>query len=445
MSSQAESSDQIPTAEAPAGDAGAGLLRRSTALVTGSRSQQVIGTLGAQIGIFAIMTLQSILLARILGPEARGEYATAIFYSQTLLYVGLMGTLFSIARRAGQQSQSGPMLANAALRTGLTTGTVTMIVAMVLGAIALPEGKRYLAPLAVGCACLLPCDQMRLTLLAVDHGSAAFQRYNVNRILSAAIFPVGLLVLWALGLDSVSLVVGLAVGAPIVGLLLLLQAHTEVRPFQPASPPVRQLIKEGRPYAYAVLAGDLLGRLDILLVLWLLSFTAQGCYAVAVPAASLLLLVPNGLALFAFNAGAREQHSRPIGKLAIAGAGMLALQVLSAGILALILRPLILSVFGESFDLAVPLALALLPKYAIDGFALFAESYLRGRGKPIVGVWSRLLGAVVMVGFIWLFFDRWQELSIPLGASAGQAASSLLILWAVFSDSRSNIAVRTED
>ena len=40
-------------------------------------------------------------------------------------------------------------------------------------------------------------------------------------------------------------------------------------------------------------------------MLWLAVISVQGCYAVAVPAAALLLVAPNALALFAFNAGAR--------------------------------------------------------------------------------------------------------------------------------------------
>lgn len=416
------------------------------ARLSGLRSQlAVVHTVAAQLAIFGIMTVQSIVLARLLGPEGRGEYATAIVYSQTLLYVGLLGTLFSIARRAGRDVESRPELANAALRTGLTTGTMTMAVAMVLGAVALPAEKKYLAPLAFGCAALLPWEQMRLTLLAVDHGSAAFSRYNANRLLSTAVFPLGLLVLWSLGLHAVTLVVVLAVATPMIGLAFLLHSHKEVRPFRPSAPPVKCLIKEGLPYAYAVLAGDLLGRLDILLVLWLLSFTVQGCYAVAVPAASLLLVVPNGLALFAFNAGARDGGSRSIRKLVLAGTGVFGLQAFSACILALILRPLILCVFGESFHGAVPLALALLPKFGIDGFALVAEGYLRGRGKPIVGVWSRILGAIVVAAFVLLFFERWQALSIPLAASAGQAVSASVIVWAVIAEIRRNATIRLEE
>ena len=45
-------------------------------------------------------------------------------------------------------------------------------------------------------------------------------------------------------------------------------------------------------------------------MLWLAVISVQGCYAVAVPAAALLLVTPNALALFAFNAGAR--HDRPV-------------------------------------------------------------------------------------------------------------------------------------
>ncbi len=76
---------------------------------------------------------------------------------------------------------------------------------------------------------------------------------------------------------------------------------------------------------------------------------------------------------------------------------MLAIQLVAlAGFLAF-LEPLIVLVFGERFRGAVPYARILLPAHAISGLSCVAGGYLRGQRKPLVEVWSRVVGTAVMV------------------------------------------------
>ena len=63
-----------------------------------------------------------------------------------------------------------------------------------------------------------------------------------------------------------------------------------------------------------------------------------------------------------------------------------------------------------------------------------AESYLQGRNRALLGVYSRLAGAAVLLGFVFLFFGRWAEMSIPLGLVAGTAVSTTILAVAVVVD-----------
>ena len=71
-------------------------------------------TVAAQLGIFGLQAIHSVILARILGPQGRGEYSTVVMFSQTLLYAGMLGGTFAIARRAGRTQGNATPLANAA-------------------------------------------------------------------------------------------------------------------------------------------------------------------------------------------------------------------------------------------------------------------------------------------------------------------------------------------
>ena len=155
------------------------------------------------------------------------------------------------------------------------------------------------------------------------------------------------------------------------------------------APPPKTLLREGGPYVVSVASADLFGRLDAMLFLWLGSFTIQGYYAAAVASASLLVIAPNALAIFTFNLGARAEAKYGLKHFIWAGSGLCALQIAAAALLALVLHPLITLVYGVAFAGAVPLALALVPAQAVNGFAGVVDGYLRGRGKIAIAAWSR--------------------------------------------------------
>lgn len=391
----------------------------------------VIGTVGTFFGTFLIFTIQGVLMARLLGPEKRGEYGTAVLFTQSLLYIGLFGTHFSIAGRAARDAHGLADLRRASIKLGLITGAATFLVVTILALTALPASKAFLAPLCIACALGLPFDHIRLSLMAVDHGSGAFPKYNKNLLFNAAMLPLGLAVLWIAGVSSLQMVVAITVLAPVAALIY--RAVTDGRGSigPEAEPSPRTLLVEGVPYAFAQTASNLFDRLDALLMLWLVSFTVQGYYTAAVSAAGLMIVAPNALALFTFRAGAQPDRHVTSREAWTSAVGMLAIQAATLAVFFAIISPLIVLVFGESFRGAIPFAKLLLIAQAINGFGHVAGGYLRGLRKPIVEVWSRVIGAAVMIVMAFALRESWQDLSVPLAAICAHAASALLITWAV--------------
>ncbi|HXT57451.1 MAG TPA: oligosaccharide flippase family protein [Pirellulales bacterium] len=406
----------------------------AAALSVARNRADVVQTIGTSLTVFLMTAVQGVLLAQLLGPEARGEYSAVTFYTQTLTYIGLLGALLAIARRAARGADDYQQLARSALRLGAGAGLATIAVVAVLLFVGLPAEKRFLAPLGLACAMLLPCEQMRLALLAVDQGRGEYRRFNALRLMAALVFPCSLAVLWIAGGASLPRIVGLTIASSLVSLAITLCSEPRFAWRGPASPPPTKLVREGLPYAAALAVSDLFNRLDMLLILWLAELTVQGYYAAAVPAANLLIVAPNALSIFSFNAGAKKECS--LSAMCRAAAGVAALQAVSAIGFALMLKPLMMLVYGARFEGAVPLALALLPAYAINGCSQVAEGYLRGRGKPSAGVWARVAGGLAMAATVFALFSQWREMSVPIGASVGQAVAGLWILWALVAEAR---------
>ena len=208
--------EQIVVTPRPARAAGLARLLAEVA-----RHATVLSTVGTSFAVLLLQTVQALVLARMLGPAGRGEYASAILYTTLLTYIGLAGTHLAVARRAARHRGSLVELQRTSLRTGLLTGTLTLAVVAALGWTALPAAKSFLAPLCVACALAVPFEHVRLGLMAIDQGSGRFARYNACLLWNACVFPLLLVVLWATGRGSVTTAALATIATPLAGLAFL--------------------------------------------------------------------------------------------------------------------------------------------------------------------------------------------------------------------------------
>jgi O-antigen/teichoic acid export membrane protein len=410
----------------------AGLLRLS-----GLVGSSVMTTVATGFAVFGITAVQGVILARLLGPEERGEFGTAVFFTYALSSMGLLGTQFAVARRSAMAPDGRAGLRRSVLKLGFLTGVMTLGVVSLLAVLLLPDDKQFLAPLCAMCALAQPLEHVRLLLLAVDQGAGAFRRFNIVTLATSAVLPVALLMAWCVGVMSVFTAAILVLFAPAVGLLVwawLSDYHADWHTGPPTSP--RVLLREGAPYWVSAAVCDLYSRLDQFLFLSLASLVAQGYYSAAVPAAGMLLVGADALALFSFNAGSREQVRRSRTELFRSGLLVVAFQITIAAAYAIAIGPLIVLFYGREFAPAIPYALALIPGQALHGFARVAEGHLRGRGVVRVGVWARVFGAVFMVAMVALLYDRFGVLSIPLATSSANGLVAFVLGWYALTDAR---------
>lgn len=386
---------------------------------------QFLYTVGVAFAIVALQMAQGILLARLLGPEGRGQYATAVLYVQMLLYIGLFGGLEVICRYAADDQVDKTRLRRAALWLGLATGVVTTLICMALSFLALPGEKRFLMPMALLCSLSIVGQHVMLIMTAVDRGSGNFGAYNARRVIAAAAFPALLLIaalltqvdlLLACALFVVASIISMA--ACVVGLKQPLRGGTYS--------PVKSLVHESRPYAFSMFVTDLFERFDLLLVLWLVPLIEQGYYASMVPVVYPLTVIPNTLGLFLFNAGASRESrltTKDVHRILASSIGVQSLMTIAFMV---VIGPVVVFLYTEAFAPAVVFALWLAPVSAIKGILQGLDSYLKGRGRPLAPMRARIVSAIVMVVVTWLLFDRYGAVAIAMSALAGQV---LCLVW----------------
>lgn len=392
-------------------------------------------SLGASLGTFGFFAVQGILLARLLGPEARGAFATAIMYPQALLYLGLLGAPELIAGYAAKV-ESTLALRRTAARYGLVAGLLSLLVCLVLDWLTIPTHLRYVLPLAWLCALALPFQQVRLAVQAVDHGQRQLRRYNWIRLLAAASFPVSLAVGFVWGARDLTSTCILFVVSQ-AGTLGLIQLGMSGSWFGPGEVPVRRALSDAKGLMMAWAATELLERVDLILMVLLIGTESTlGFYASAIPIAAVMIIIPNTAGLYAFNK-ATEQNNRLTWREArnFLGLGMV-VQTVTGIVLALLLPKLILILYGEDFMPTVPFAWLLIPAGALRGLLQACDSYLRGRRKPMVGVKARGLSLPILVISSLLLLPVAGAYAIPISLTLAQSLCFVVSAFAIMADTR---------
>ena len=425
-----------------------------------------LGTFGTTLLLFAVFLVQGVIVANVLGPQARGEFGTVLFFPRDLLlYTGLLGGVELITALAANRSAALPKLRAAAIRLAFATGSITAAISFVASAVFLfAVNGLYLLPY-VGLVCLfLPLEHAQLIVSGVDRGTNQFVRYNLNRLLFAIVFPIAVLVVFGLGVNhwvpncDLAWVCSLFVVSRMIGLwptlrnlkadfsttaileLPVKSANEAPCPADFASLRVRRMLKNGRGYAWSMFATEFFERLDILLIIAIATMEQSGQYFVAIPAAALVTIVPNSLGVFSFNAGANANFRVSSStSLAILFA-VLAIQAVTAWLLYLVLPILIPLFFGDRFEPAIAFAIWLLPASALKGFLQFADGFLKGRGQAYVGVVARVLSIGVMLVSFAILYGGWNLYAVPAAAAIGQLCSAIIISIAVV-----RFADRTDD
>jgi len=398
-----------------------------------TRFGSFLQTVGVAFAIVSVQMVQGILLARLLGPEGRGQYATAILYSQLFLYVGLFGGLEVVCRYAAEGKTDATKLRRAAMWLGITTGGFTTILVIVSNLVGLPGEKQFLIPLGCLCALSVIGQHVVLIMTAVDRGTGDYTAYNVRRFIAASAFPALLLVAVLVTEVTLSLacslfVVGsvVSIAASVIGLPQPVRGESE--------PPVKRLLTESRPYALSSFATDLFERLELMLLMWFVPLVHQGFYAAMVPVVYPLTVIPNTLGIFLFNVGADDQKSLTTQDVHRILGGLIAIQTVSMIAFMLMVGPLVRLVYGEEFAPAVVYALWLAPVSAIRGVLQGLDSYVKGRGRPLASIRCRIVATVVMLAMVWWYLPTEGAIAIAKAALVGQFVCLVWLSAIVYAD-----------
>jgi len=400
---------------------------------TSSRRTAALTT-GTQLGLSLVGAATGIALARLLGPESRGELAAIQLWGSFLAWFAALGVqdavVYVIARR---RDEAGMYLASAIALTTLTS-VLFMAVGWLLLPVVLGDHNRSTLDLARLFLLTIPLYVIGLMAVNALRGLALFQHWNLIRCLA----PIGWLVVIVVArvTDNVTvsfLTIGYIIDVTVLLVVALVLARVTLDgPFRMDRARWPELLRFGLPGVLSSVPQLLNLRVDQLFLLRFVSREQLGLYVAAVAWASVTapVLAALGSILFPRLAGEADDVRRA--ELLARGIRYALVLCLVLGTVVLVATPLGMRVlFGTDFVAGVPAGAVLVVAGCVLALNGVIEEGLRGLGRPKEVLYAECGGLVVtavLLGVLMPTFGIVGAAVASLGGYSGTAAMLLVRL-----------------
>jgi len=379
----------------------------------------VFGTFGTNLVIQACTIVQGILLARLLGPVGRGEFAAVILWPNVFAAIGLFGVGTALGRRAGTEPDRDA-LTRAGLVLGLGLAFCTCLFCYLMMPLLLKGQDVNLVRMSKWFVPFIFFNQMTLVFVFIDQGCGDFKRYNWTRVLLYPIYLALVIGLWALGSSRVFPFVLALMAANAAVLALRVAKLFCDGPLLGRMCRLKPIAKDAFRFGLADLVSPLYQQIDKALLLVLLGVRDLGFYTVALAASGVAGSLASALSCVVFGISAQATGPEAYARISkvfrcSAWAWLMIGTALAFGMPFLL--PLI---FGKQFAPAIWPAIVLIPAGVFAGQASILEQSLRAQGRAFVGLEARILGLVAMVPIAWIASKFWGMLGVPLAYDLAQ-------------------------
>lgn len=379
-----------------------------------------IGTSISSLVVIMLTFVSGVLIARVLGPEARGEYGAALVFGQTVTSLVLLsyfdGALILLSRSSSDKAAMLPSMILAALGLSVFGLVIALAILPWIGPDMTELGASGLIILTFG---LILTQAFTDLFSTADRSSMDFRMFNLYRVMTPALFALAVMLFWLVqhGELSVALVLGLFVVTKLPGLLIWLwrDRRNILGPVAPVF--ATEAGKIGLRLHLSFSAAALATQLDRLLVIGIWSKAMLGQYFVALSAVGAGYSVVNSALCtivmpYLANAQADQRH-----ELIAQMIRMSLLFALAAVSLGWILLPwLVPLLYGAEFGEATGMSLGLLIALAPMPLRAIVMEAIRSLGIARPSLEMSLVNSAVMVaGYFLTGYETAEELIWTVG------------------------------
>lgn len=381
-------------------------------------------TFGTRLLAMALSFAAGVIAARALGPHGRAVLAVMVAVPGIFSIFGVLGLDNANARFAGRSHSAYRQLVRLSVLYSLLAGSLLAVLWLLAGRL-WPAVLLGLTPrLALLAAALCPIALLTTLLGTAEIGRGRVMAYNLATAIPTAAYLAGIIALLVTGhLTVASCFVAAAAGQSLSAIALLLLSAARVHP-DGAKIAVRQYGSYALRAYLPNLAHYGMLRMDVPIIQLLAGSTAVALYAVALPVAEGLLLLPAAVALVIFprvTSGAvdRTAADRISRAVLAATAGLAAVVALAAPAA----MPLI---YGAPYAGSVAVIWCMLPGLVMFSSGRTLQAYLAATDLLRPVIIATAVGVVINLALLLALTPRFGA------AGAGVADSAGYVGFAVF-------------
>jgi O-antigen/teichoic acid export membrane protein len=396
-----------------------------------SMSRDTVTTMASRAAVLVLTTLKSIILARYLLPEGRGQFAALLLIPQFMAILAPLGLQWSSVYYLRIKKHTQTAILQNGLGLAISGGMIAFVIALGLEFWLYDRLLEGISLSAILIATLLiPIGTLDRFFRGVFRGTDRIIAVNIMNASRPAIIMVGILAgvfLFQAGLPGLAL--AFLAGEIIVFLFAGRRIYREIAPRPRLEMPVvKPLLSYGsRIYVFTILL-YVNYRLGLGLVRYYLDYREVGYFVTSITMAELLWSVPATLAfvLFPRIAGAskekQDELTTAVSRITVAAVGTACLAA------AALVHPAILILYGRDFLPATWPMIALLPGIFTMSVQQVLGADVSARGRPGRITIAAAAGVVVNILLNLWWIPIWGATGAALASSVAYTLITVIVL-----------------
>jgi len=352
-----------------------------------------ISSINVFIQVFGVFS--GILIARLFGPEGRGEYAAIILWPTIFTSIGLMGLDVKFAQLASKKAYTKSELYGLSVFFASTIGILLVLIGFFVFPQLLATSAQHLESAVRLYSLAIPFSLLVAYISAVELGSQDIRRYNYCRFFYSPLYLIFLIGLYFAEERRIEYAAYLVVLASAINSVFWASSAASFRNIFRIEK--IRLLKDSVKLGISNLTLSVTGHLSSIILVSLASMQEVGFYMVAQTAASSLAPISHAIAKVLFSKALTKDKDDFVTRIPMIYRLLFVIYGSACAGLFIVSYALLPIIFGEDFSSARFMLGYLVPAAGLSALVAVLDEMLKGVNVTAPGIFARLIGTLFLL------------------------------------------------
>lgn len=384
-----------------------------------------------------VALISSVLLARVLGPEKRGEIMAIQVWPNFISYIGTLGLIQAVTYFESSKREKTPTIICNSVTVGIFQAAILIPVGFFILKIVYPKADQEFAKSFLTILAVIPLTIISQYLISVLQANHYARQLNILRLIIPVGYSISLLVLLFIGFTIQRVVLSqIFLNVCVLSLSIgftykhCMRSNCNKNDFKIDFKVIKELHQYGIKSWLGDVAQNLNNRADQIFVASILTPVQMGYYAVSLSITNILSSLSNAFKMYIFPEIASKTEQEPEGKNNFLNSfnSFWNLNLILSLALILATIPGVYILYGDEYKDAIIPAVILIIGSVFANSKSVIISALQGLGRPLWGSFVELAG-FMMLSFMMILLSQGSDiLVVAVAVTAVNIAQFAVIL-----------------